>query len=520
MAALRLRKEFIAFCEKGDVHNGLILCEQMKQNKMRLSGWNLNLLLNGCLKHKSVSNQYIHIWRHMVMDHQIQPNFVLYSIALRCAHICNHYEQQIQFGLELKQQYVHLMSDFHWNRIIESHFKLHHIDAALMEYQTMKSHHISPTVYTTSIMLNGLIKANAFDEFDCFLHTEVMISNECIQHRVNTLGFTNIIHGITKCGKPYLVDAIWDKMIECEIQPNINTLCVGICAAYKSRNHCLIDSFVSNIKQHFSTEMCPLVWNQIITAYGYVGHYDRMWIEYEECKSLCAVNANILTTVCSMEMRREYKQQALNEATLFIQDWRVLTPSQLKLFYRTAIQVNDVRRIEMLKRIFTDKPHLVRPVVVSAQFEYEGVVCSVQNDDCSEYNDLVDELVALVEYKSDDRQYPELNDRQSARQFIQYHAEKKALAYLLSKNAGNINIDDRQYPELNDRQSARQFIQYHAEKKALAYLLSKNAGNINIDVNMRMCEDCHRFFKHVSKYYKHITVSCADNRIKHIFKHG
>jgi hypothetical protein len=40
---------------------------------------------------------------------------------------------------------------------------------------------------------------------------------------------------------------------------------------------------------------------------------------------------------------------------------------------------------------------------------------------------------------------------------------------------------------------------YHAEKKALASLLLRHAPELAMSVNIKMCADCHAFFRHASQ---------------------
>ena len=81
-------------------------------------------------------------------------------------------------------------------------------------------------------------------------------------------------------------------------------------------------------------------------------------------------------------------------------------------------------------------------------------------------------------------------------------------------------VDIHQYPELKNISGKTKCIQYHAEKKALAHLWNQNVMKIDISVNLRMCRDCHSFFKAFTKYYSDRSVCCTDPRTRHIFENG
>ena len=67
---------------------------------------------------------------------------------------------------------------------------------------------------------------------------------------------------------------------------------------------------------------------------------------------------------------------------------------------------------------------------------------------------------------------------------------------------------------------AERVLRYHCEKKALSFLIDKKVENPVIYVDLRMCGDCHKFFKQVSKYYSNVTISCIDPNKTHIFTNG
>jgi len=60
---------------------------------------------------------------------------------------------------------------------------------------------------------------------------------------------------------------------------------------------------------------------------------------------------------------------------------------------------------------------------------------------------------------------------------------------------------------------------FHAEKKALAILLEAGEHNPRITVNLRMCIDCHEFFKEASGYLG-VPITVVDLQTTHQFRWG
>ena len=281
------------------------------------------------------------------------------------------------------------------------------------------------------------------------------------------------MHGLAKCGNSHAVSAaFWNAMMANGVKPNENALAVGICAAARAKNEKLLNFLVASLKK--SENLSPFAWNLIICAFGRLGNCERMWSEYGEYRNLNAMdppNFNILTTLRSMEKRENFKRTALNEAVPFFEK---MSDSQSKLFYRAALSLNEMAIAQKL-----EKKSKINSVRVVASFEFEGMRFSVHN--CDNFCDgMLDELMKRIDYK--------------------------------------VSVDE--HPELNDCFGAHNFVKHHAEKKALAFLLNQKVNDIEICVNMRMCRDCHSFFKAVSRYYHHVSIQCVDPRTRHRFKNG
>ena len=166
---IELGKQLTKLCKDGQLNKGLALYRRMKANSIELSHWNLSALLNGCLK-SECSREYLCIWQEVVIEDGVRPNFVCYSTAMRCAHICSDYDSQIYFGSLMKEKYAEFMENYHWNRMLESLLKSKRTRSALTLFDEMPSPY---SAHTISIMLDGLIKNEQFAEFErfvCSLH--------------------------------------------------------------------------------------------------------------------------------------------------------------------------------------------------------------------------------------------------------------------------------------------------------------------------------------------------------------
>ena len=91
----------------------------------------------------------------------------------------------------------------------------------------------------------------------------------------------------------------------------------------------------------------------------------------------------------------------------------------------------------------------------------------------------------------------------------------KQTGYIMDKSVCNGSLTNKKTKELH--------FKYHAEKKALAVLLTTNTNNDNhnlcITISMRMCRDCHNFFAKMSGHLNK-TIECVDVNGIHVFERG
>ena len=65
----------------------------------------------------------------------------------------------------------------------------------------------------------------------------------------------------------------------------------------------------------------------------------------------------------------------------------------------------------------------------------------------------------------------------------------------------------------------RRSLSSHAEKRALAELLSRRADTLEIDINFKVCVDCHAFFEGASELLQR-EISVREPKLVHTFVNG
>lgn len=323
---------------------------------------------------------------------------------------------------------------------------------------------------------------------------EIINKSEDIKQYVDNYVIAAMIDGIIKCGKPYIIKDIWYKLHENEINNidinmDINCYTLAILAASQSNNEELVDELVSEIKDKFMQQMLKnkelVSWNKILTAYGYLKKYDKMWSQYYELKKYLKPDIQCLCIMANIDHRAEYQIIALNEALKYIKNWDKIKETnygELKGLYRVAVAVNHTKMKDLLWNRYLK--HETDYIDVIAYCQFDGVSYSFDNL-----------------YKSENKYLLNLVDE------------------LIEKSNHVIDVKTI-HPEMSNNISKHKMISYHSEKKALAFLIDHDVNTISINVNMRMCDDCHAFFCSVSKLYPHKVVECVDPKIKHVFMKG
>ena len=341
-----------------------------------------------------------------------------------------------------------------------------------------------------SIALFCSIKRHKFDKFQTLLD-ELLQNEESIKLFVDKFVFVCMVNGLIKSGQCHLFESIWNKVTRCNIKLNIDCYCVGILALSTLNNEPLMDEFVNNIKRHFANNLnaSNYYWNHILLGYANTLNYARLWIEYNHMKSL-GIMPNLTTfSILASATDKRLKMRALKELKLFIKtqnkEWHKMNVTDLKGFYRAAIDVKDSELIDLLHPII-QKLGNVHYVV--AEVKYNGNTVAFDN---------------FYKYLDDD---------------VENQNILKSIDCLMEE-IGHC-VDTNQHRHEMSEDTSHNLIKYHAEKKALAFALNKGIDNILITVNLQMCNDCHSFFCSISKHYPLKNIIVIDPKTKHEFNSG
>ena len=328
-----------------------------------------------------------------------------------------------------------------------------------------------------------------FDRFDELLN-EIM-DNKLIDVYI----FSGLLDGLIKSGNANKVELIWNRIIsEYNIEPNTLCYSFAIMAGYQCNKSILVDTLINELRNNTDLKLNKFCWNQILTAYGHLGQFDKMWQEYYNMiddRYNHKPDIGSLSILTTFEKRKQYQYQALHEVIKYIENWNEIRHDRKKYFYRMACIADHYELQSILWPLLQSTGDIVQ---VYASFDYDGehyILDNTYHKDAIEeqmYNELADKLIQKVGHKVDTSKHPEVR---------------------------MLNDDY----ELSDKY-AHKMLSYHAEKRALAFLIHKNVDKIEINVSMRMCYDCHQFFCSVSKYYPNKQIICIDPNKRHLFSNA
>eukprot|EP01083_Nonionella_stella_P144751 452450_1 len=339
-----------------------------------------------------------------------------------------------------------------------------------------------------AIALHCSIKSQQLETFDRLLH-EIISSESNATQYLDQFVFGCVVDGLIKTGQCHLFEAIWNMMTKCNIELNIDSYCIAILALSYTHHSALFNRFMERIQQRFSVELnqSNYFWNHLLLAYRNTLDDATMWNQYKQMRSH-NIKPNLMTfCILASASDIQYKRAALDELKRFMfkykRNWDAMDVTYLKGFYRNALLAQDKELIDVLKpRI--EALNVIHPVI--AEVNYNDTV--VRFDNFYKYlkNDVgnaailqkVDQLIREVDHTIDVSQHTEMHE------------------------------DD-----------AYKLISYHAEKKALAFVLSNAVDNITIKINLVMCNDCHTFFCKVSKKNQQNFI-VIDPKVKHKFQNG
>ena len=489
---LTLTDKLYNLCKNGKLKQALIL-----NNKMKKNNYTLCSLLKCCINCNK-SYLYKNIWNIFILKYKILPNHKSYIIACLAASKCNDINGFNKIYLSFPYLLKLKMNINEYNQFITSLGNIGYINLMLYEYKNMKKlKHIKINDYTYSNLINLSIKNYNFNLF-LFIINEIR-NNKNKNFIINIYVFTNIINGFVKFGKINYIPLIWNEFI---IKYNINInnnislytitiVSISVSISISVKNKIFINKLLNEIKsnKYLFKSMKIINWHQIITTFGKIKDYDKMWNEYnnmikygKEENNKIKPNIETFIILSSFEKRKKYQLKILNQLKKYIKnEWNKLNIIQLKKFYRIAIECNHIEIKENIWNILNN--HNNYHINVLSTFIY--------------------------------------NNKQYIMNNLFYNESKQILKITdnLIKNI-NHKINISLFPEFSNKNIAYKAICYHSEKKSLAFLINKNIDNIKINVNLKMCKDCHIFFCKVSKYYKNKKIICIDPNITHLFKNG
>ena len=474
-------QKIFKLCNSGQLESALALVDEMVSSRIALSHYNFSALIQGTISSDNPC-KYRSIWSEFENKYGIKPNHVTYSLLISAASRCNHVDTVNEIAKVMQQQHGNVMDTKSWNQLISALGRINSIDAMLEALDTMKQSTIAaPDSCTMACSLNQCIRMQRFEEFHVLLE-EIMESKQVMMRLLDDHVLVAIVDGLSRNDRTEYIEPIWNEVLSHGFKPNIN--CYGtviVALSHNPKQRDLVDSLVSSMKRGHLNEMkYDRVWNQILIAYSNLKDQERVWKEYEEMKLYYTPNAITLSILCA-----ECSQKALDEAKAYIAGigWDTLSHRELKGFERVAAKVGDKELIQTLQPILTSKMEEDRVDVV-AQLTMDGMDERVRFDNFYKFEhdsilQTIQDLIKETEHRIDTKQHPEI-----------------------------------------DAVSAHRLIAYHAEKKALAFALNKGAMDITIRLNLRMCNDCHRFFCNVSSLHPSKEITVFDPRKRHNFRNG
>ena len=335
---------------------------------------------------------------------------------------------------------------------------------------------------------------------------------------------------------------MWNLAVQrLSVRPNVHCHCLAILAFSKSadaRGREMAKELLLNLENdeemRWSMATNPLSLIQALSSYANLGALDEMQSFYSQ--QVLRHNAGrhdlvALLLMASKESRPQKMQQILLTVDRHF-EWnssRRLTVDHLIGFHRVAIRAGHhsmAQRISSALRLRHQSnhgdPHSAKTNVASTvDLDAAGtlsIATGYGHDDGGgghigaggpSLNDLVDALMADIEYTVDTAICPELHSESARRKHLKSHSEKKALALLLHRKE-----TERKRPK--KRKAADSTHRPPSPPPSS----SSSWWTLTVRVDMRMCADCHSFFAAVSRKYSRYNIRCVDPKGIHLFKAG
>lgn len=313
--------------------------------------------------------------------------------------------------------------------------------------------------------------------------------DDILSHQVfaqlDAFAVCGIFDGLIKSGKSSKVLHIWQHH---EFETNILCFSYFIMAAVQCNDLESVQAIFAQLKlRSVDVSMDQFAWHSILSAFGHFGECERMWSAYyqmiESLDGQQQADIGSLCILCTFEQRKAHQIKALDEARKYICDWNQIPNERKKHFYRIACMAEHTE-MQSLLWPYLESATMATPFIqVHATFFHGQRQIALDNspkqNDEKDHEALTKALIDSVKHKIDTSIHPEIR-----------------------------SLDPHNY-EFSD-EYIQQRLSYHAEKRALAFLIDQNVKNIEIEVSMRMCSDCHRFFCSVSQKYNDRKIICID----------
>ena len=271
-------------CSAGRLSDALLFMEGMVERKVPLSHYTLSALLNGSVRSKQ-PQRWLSIWNALTVDHAVAPNVASYLMAATASSHCGDAEAVHRLISELKTQcgLKSMRRTFDWNQLLDALRRIGDVDAVMTEYEAMTA---PPDHYTISIVLSAAIKSGRFEDFEATLSR--IMDSEHLRQCVNAKVVAVALDGLIRSERVHLVESVWTAL--CAAATDVDSNCFGLAlmAAQRAQNEPLCDELVAAVKRRCPEELKRerLCWNRILTAYGHLERFDKMWTEYEAMKAM------------------------------------------------------------------------------------------------------------------------------------------------------------------------------------------------------------------------------------------
>ena len=406
---------------------------------------------------------------------------------------------------EFKQRHIAQFGENEWLAVIDGYGLIADTDSMMNEYENMSTAgEMIPSCHILVTLLQHLLKHGEPQRVETVWNHIIDKQMDIAFNSMALQSFVLCIDRSRHYHKKDFLKKLWNLVVfDHSVEPNLHCFCLAILAFSKYDdldNQTMAKQLLLQLESDESLLSMmatnPLSFMQILTAYGNIGHLDKMWTFYLEhidslknnkrCQMIVA-----LMLLSSKQTDSDRLNQILNVLDEQFDFNKHFSADQLISFHRVAIKCKNERMQQNIWNVLQGKEFKIKTNVLST-FVLNGREHSISTGydvgGCPfDSHQKVDAMMKpMTKYKIDTSICPELKLEIAKQRHLKSHSEKKALAVLLSHK-----------------------LKYNEPDK-----------NIKIKVSMRMCSDCHSFFEHASREYPQFEILCVDPKGIHRFKEG